>query len=134
MKSYIFFENEQIKQSFFEIFNLDVKYSDRVEGTIYFTLENSEKSLINYNNLLTYFDFYANLQQRKYTKLDLLIFAKNKKMDFKGCFLSDISFSIESRLEFHIHYDYFSADELIDVDNNFIKSFLRKHRLESIGI
>ena len=84
-------------------------------------------------NFMKFFEVEQEEINWKYIKNNLLIFHKEMKFDFKGCFPTEFTYNLDI-LEVEIHSDYFESHTLNDVDKLLLLSQSRNRKLESLGI
>jgi hypothetical protein len=84
-------------------------------------------------NFMKFFEVEQEEINWKYIKNNLLIFHKEMKFDFKGCFPTEFTYNLDI-LEVEIHYDHFETNPLTEQDELVLKSQVRELKLKSIGI
>lgn len=129
MTSYLSYETEKREIITLPVNVLKLDLSVRTLG---WTMEYSDSFEISFHNefeaweFIKFFGIEHSQENWKYIKHDLLLYHKEMKLDFKGCFPQEITCDIDNQ-SVVIHYDYFESLPL-PLDD------MRELKLKSIGI
>ena len=132
MNSYISYETEKREVRIVPVNVLEL--TTQPLGT---SIRESERLKISFFNdidtykFLKFFEIDHEEINWKYIKCTLLLYHKDMRFDFKGCFTT--SFNLDMR-EAEINYDHFEYKILNEVDKLLLLSQERHKKLESLGI